>query len=67
VYNAHVFDQFKGKKFSDVESALRSKADAQHLEILIHGRDAPNNIDVQSNRLNIFVNDDFVITHFTIA
>ncbi len=56
-----MFDRYHGKVLIHVESQI--KADCKNLgySFSVMDKSFPNNIDVNHRRLNVFVDDNFVI------
>jgi hypothetical protein len=62
------FARFKGKMLKDVADTINVEADRRHLSVnvLDPDRGMGFNIDVNPRRLNVYVDENFYITKFTI-
>jgi hypothetical protein len=62
------FARFKGKMLKDVIDEIKVEADRRHLSVSVLDPDRGMgfNIDVNPRRLNVYVNEDFYITKFSV-
>lgn len=67
--NLHSFDAFKGKQLQHVADQVQFIANQHHYEVnvLDPANGISGNIDVEPNRLNIWVDKDSLVTRFTVG
>lgn len=67
IYHLGPYRKYFGQMIKDVADQLNELAQRDHFSVNVIGYESPGNIDVEYNRLNVYLDEESRITKFSVG